>query len=221
MFFYHLLRHFVHAVCAVYFRIEFHGAERVPRDGPVIVAPNHSSYADPIWVSIPIPRRLRYMTWDRMMRVPLLGPLMRAFGSFPVNVDAGDRSALRFSLEHLRSGGALMIFPEGSRTRTGEIQPFKPGVIRLALETGAPIIPVTIVGAYDAYSPQHKFPRPRKLRLYYHEPVRLPRLVGKANKDELKEYMREQAARLHDIVAGRVPEENALGGRRDEAPDKA
>lgn len=208
MFFYHLLRYFVHAVCSIYFRIEFHGAERVPREGAVILAPNHASYADPIWVSIPLTRRLRYMAWDKMFKVPLLGWLMRAFGAFPVNVEAGDRRALRSSLDHLRAGGALMIFPEGSRTRTGRPTAFKPGVVRLALETGAPIVPVTIMGGYRAYSPHHKFPRPGKLKLYYHEPIRLtPPEDG--DKEALKAYLHEQSARLQAIVVGRLASEEA------------
>ncbi len=106
-----------------------------------------------------------------MFRIPLLGPLLRAFGAFPVNVKIGDRGALRLSLEHLQQGGALMIFPEGSRTRTGEMLPFKHGMIRLALESGAPIIPVTIVGGYRALSPQMRFPRPTKVKVYYHVPM--------------------------------------------------
>ena len=86
-------------LCKLYFRVEFEGAARVPCNGPVIVAPNHVSYLDPIWISLPIKRPLHYMTWDRMFKIPLLGPLMRAYGAFPVNVDVGDRGALKHSLQ--------------------------------------------------------------------------------------------------------------------------
>jgi 1-acyl-sn-glycerol-3-phosphate acyltransferase len=209
LFFYNFLRYFVYAVCRIYFRIEFHGADRVPRDGAVILAPNHASYADPILVSIPLRRRLRYMAWDKMFRVPVLGALMRAFGAFPVNITAGDRGALRRSLEHLRSGGALMIFPEGSRTRDGRPMAFKPGIVRLAIETGAPIVPVTIVGAYSAYSPHHTWPRPRKLKLYYHDPVSLTPPPRNGDKELLRAYEFEQAARLQAIVFGRLASDEA------------
>jgi 1-acyl-sn-glycerol-3-phosphate acyltransferase len=164
----------------------------------VIIAPNHASYLDPIWVSLPLRRKLRYMTWERMFRVPILGPLMRAFGAFPVRVELGDRGAIRHSMEHLRSGGALMIFPEGARTRTGQMMPFKPGVIQLALLTGAPIIPVTIIGGYRVLSPWHRIPRPLKVKLYYHEPLQVRPGSGEPG---TKEYLHEQAAVLRSIVA--------------------
>jgi len=201
VFFYHLLRFTVHSICLLYFRIEFHGSERVPLEGPVILAPNHASYLDPIWVSIPVRRRLRYMTWDRMFKIPLLSPLMRAFGAFPVNVKIGDRGALRLSLEHLQQGGALMIFPEGSRTRTGDMLPFKHGVIRLALESGAPIVPVTIVGGYKALSPQMRFPRPAKVKVFYHSPLRL---VLPEQHSEFKSYMRTQASDIERLVGSQL-----------------
>jgi 1-acyl-sn-glycerol-3-phosphate acyltransferase len=79
---------------------------------------------------------------------------------------------------------------------------FKQGAIRLALKTGAPIVPVTIIGGYRAYSRWHRFPRPYKVKVFYHEPIRLSQA---ADEMELKLYMREQAARLQRIVADGLP----------------
>ena len=201
---FNISRWLVKTISRLYFRIEFEGVERVPKSGAMIVAPNHVSYFDPFWVSIPITRPLRYMTWDRMTRLPVLGPLMLAYGSFPVNVERGDRAALKASLEQLRAGGGLMLFPEGSRTLSGRLEAFKPGVIRLALDTGAPIVPVTILGGYRAFSRHHYFPRPFKVRIIYHEPIHLPPL---ADHSKLKEFQQDQAERLQSIVASVLPPE--------------
>jgi 1-acyl-sn-glycerol-3-phosphate acyltransferase len=201
-----LTRYFVSALFRLYFRIEYQGLENVPQEGALIFAPNHVSYLDPIWVSIPIERPLRYMTWDKMTKKPLLGWLIRAYGAFPVKVEngRGDRAALRHSLEHLREGGGLMIFPEGARTRDGILMPFKPGVIRLALDTDAPIVPVTIIGGYDAYAPHHLIPRPYKVKVIYHEPMKLK---WPSEVSGHKEYEREQARKLRRQVASALPRE--------------
>jgi 1-acyl-sn-glycerol-3-phosphate acyltransferase len=203
---YKLTRFVVAAVFNLYFRTEYVGIENVPPEGAMIVAPNHVSYLDPIWVSIPFERPLRYMTWDKMTGLPLLGSLMRAYGAFPVNIESasGDRAALRQSLKHLRAGGGLMIFPEGARTRDGKLMAFKPGVIRLALDTGVPIVPVTIIGGYKTYSPHHIVPRPYKVKVIYHEPIKL---CPPPDDAQLKDYLREEVERLRMIVASALPQE--------------
>jgi 1-acyl-sn-glycerol-3-phosphate acyltransferase len=208
-----LSRFFVSMLFRIYFRIEFAGVENVLREGAMIVAPNHVSYIDPMWVSIPLDRPLRYMTWDKMVGLPLLGWLMRAYGAFPVKVDtpSGDRAALRHSLEHLRAGGGLMIFPEGGRTRDGKLMPFKAGVIRLALDTGVPIVPVTIIGGYEAYSAHHLFPRPYKLKIIYHKPIHL---TPPADVSLHKEYIREQTEKLRSIIASPLPDETLPLGKQ-------
>jgi 1-acyl-sn-glycerol-3-phosphate acyltransferase len=211
---YKLTRFVVSVVFQLYFRTEYIGVEKVPETGAMIVAPNHVSYLDPIWVSIPFERPLRYMTWDKMTGLPLLGNLMRAYGAFPVNIESqsGDRAALRLSIMHLRAGGGLVIFPEGARTRDGKLMPFKAGVIRLALDTGVPIVPVSIIGGYEAYSPHHFYPRPYKLKVIYHEPIILN---PPADKAQMKDYLREEVERLRLIVASALPPEAVpLEGKR-------
>ncbi|MBO0721859.1 MAG: 1-acyl-sn-glycerol-3-phosphate acyltransferase [Blastocatellia bacterium] len=211
---YKLTRLVVAVVFHLYFRTEYLGVEKVPEEGAMIVAPNHVSYLDPIWVSLPFARPLRYMTWDKMTGLPFLGWLMRAYGAFPVNIESpsGDRAALRQSLKHLRAGGGLMIFPEGGRTRDGKLMVFKPGVIRLAFDTGVPIVPVTIVGGYEAYSPHHLFPRPYKLKVIYHEPIKLSPLPEDM---QMKDYLRGEAERLRQIVASALPQEAVPLGREE------
>ena len=197
-----LTRWFALTLFKLYFRIEFEGTQHVPLNGRVILAPNHVSFLDPIWVSTAIKRPLRYMTWDKMTRLPLLGTLMKAYGAFPVNLEKSDRQALKFSLTHLRGGGGLVIFPEGGRTRTGETLAFKAGVIKLALDTQSPVVPVTIIGGYQAYSPHHLFPRPYKLKIVYHEPLHL---AAPQDETQLKVFMQAQAERLQKIVDGALP----------------
>ncbi|HKX26997.1 MAG TPA: lysophospholipid acyltransferase family protein [Blastocatellia bacterium] len=208
-----MTRFFVDIICRLYFRIEFEGVENVPPSGAMIMTPNHVSYIDPIWVSLPLDRPLRYMTWDKMVRLPVLGSMMRAYGAFPVNIDAptGDRAALRHSMAHLRGGGGLMVFPEGGRTRDGKLMPFKAGVIRLALSAEVPLVPVTIIGGYEAYSAHHLFPRPYKLKIVYHKPITL---TPPADNSQLKEYMREESERLRSIIASALPSETLPLGKQ-------
>src|SRR5262245_4308107 len=202
---YKLTRLLVAIFCRLYFRIEFEGSHLAPKEGAVIIAPNHVSYCDPLWVSIPIHRPLRYMTWEKITRVPLLGRLIRVYGAFPVKIEKGDRAALRHSLESLRLGEGLVIFPEGGRTRTGRLMPFKAGVIRVAMEADAPIVPVTIIGGYRAYAPHHIFPRPYKVKVIYHDPIGL---TPPRDGSQMKGYMRAQTEHLQSIVASALPPES-------------
>lgn len=195
------LRPLAYWLSRLLFKIEFHGVENVPPEGACLITPNHISYGDPIWITIPIRRRVYYMAWDKPFEIPLLGPIMRAFGAFPVSLDAADASAQRNALDVLRNGRALVMFPEGGRTRTGKIMPFKMGAFRFALTYGVPIVPVTINGAEKIWPVGRMLPRPGKLVITYHPPIQVERVPEEISKAELKERARAYARKAHEIVA--------------------
>lgn len=152
------------------------------------------------------------MAWDKPFRIPVLGLLMRMFGAFPVNLDvAADTSARREAIELLRSGRALVMFPEGGRTRTGKLMPFKMGAFRMALAHGVPIVPVSIRGADDIWPVGRMLPRTGRLTVTYHPPIQVERIADDATRSELKESARQLARQTHDTVASaldplRVPD---------------
>ena len=170
------------AISLAYFKpahgVRYRGQKNIPEAGPVIVAPNHSTYYDAILVATGIKRRVRTMAWDALFRVPLLGPSIRWFGAFPVDAESYDAQAYKQCLRILLRGGALVIFPEGRRTMGTELAPFEPGVARLALRTGALIVPTTITGAFEAFPRWRKCPRPRwRIIVKFHRPIAPPKNV--------------------------------------------
>lgn len=197
-----VLTPFVWWFCRMLFKIKFHGVDNIPREGACIITPNHVTYADPIWITIPMPRRIYYMAWHKPFRIPVFGLLMRMFGAFPVNLDLpGDASAQREAIELLRRGRALVIFPEGGRTRTGKLMPFKMGAFRLALAHSVPIVPVTINGAGTIWPAGQLLPGRGRLTITYHAPIEVAGLQGEASRLELKERARQLARKTHDVVA--------------------
>jgi 1-acyl-sn-glycerol-3-phosphate acyltransferase len=193
---------FVRWFCRMMFRIEFHGVDNIPHEGACLITPNHVTYADPIWITIPMPRRVYYMAWDKPFRIPVLGLLMRMFGAFPVNLDvAADASAQREAIELLRKGRALVMFPEGGRTRTGKLMPFKMGAFRMALAHGVPIVPVTIKGAETIWPVGQMLPHPGRLTITYHPPIKVERLPEEVSRLEMKERARQLARKTHGVVA--------------------
>lgn len=184
------------------YRMEFEGVENVPEDGPVIFTPNHVTYFDPIWVTVPVKRRIYYMAWDAIFRVPGIRALLRRLGAFPVRLEGHDKSAMVEARCHLSKGHALMIFPEGGRTTTGNLMPFKAGAFRLALFAGATIVPVSIDGAYDTWPTGTYVPRLfGKIRITYHPPIPVPAADDAVDLAELRHRARHLADMAHDVVA--------------------
>ena len=185
----------VRALSRLYFGLSLRGIEHIPAEGPLLITPNHQMYADPVLVTIPVRRPVHYMAWDALFRIPLLSGFIRILRAFPVDIDGTDRRAIRRALTVLRRGEAVMIFPEGSRTFDGAIQPFKLGAFRLAVAAKAPVLPVTISGGTDSWPPGRILPRPGRITITYHPPITAdPALDARRGAVELAERVRAAIA---------------------------
>ena len=137
--------------CRLVYRLHANGLEHVPREGPVILAPNHFSAMDHWFVGIFLPRRVRFMAKSQLFRGPFLEFVMAHAAAFPVRRGQRDEEAIITAITILARNGVLVMYPEGGRSRSGQIgQSARPGVGRLALETGAPVVPVAVSGSEKA-----------------------------------------------------------------------
>ena len=135
------------AATRVFGRLRVYGAERVPRTGGVVIACNHFSWLDPAALGAACPRTMYYMAKIEAHRVPGLGHLIRAFGTFAVRRGESDRVAVRTMRQIVREGKALGLFVEGTRQRSGVPGEIQPGAAMVALQEGVPIVPVALHGS--------------------------------------------------------------------------
>jgi 1-acyl-sn-glycerol-3-phosphate acyltransferase len=178
-----------------YFGVSFHGTQHIPLTGPLVIASNHVSYADPALLSLPVRRPIFYMAMAPLFQIPVFGWLLRRFRAFPVQLESADPRAMREAVRLLQAGEALLIFPEGGRASDGRLQRFKPGAFRLACSLGAPVLPVTITGGYEAWPPHRVFPRPGRITITYHS------LVKGETEGDLREAAQELAERTRAAIA--------------------
>ena len=163
---YRLFRGLLIVIGGLFFGFEVHGAQKIPADGPLIVASNHRQLLDPVFVSMAVPRRLRWMAKKELFAFPL-GRFFYFLGTFPVDRKGGGRAALRTALKLLTEGHALGIFPEGTRRKEGASIEAKSGAALLAARSGAPVVPIF---ACKIPSPAARF-RGERLRIYIGDPM--------------------------------------------------
>lgn len=179
-------------------KFEVVGHEHMPREGGVILASNHLNNADPPAVALAIqPRYPTYMAKREMIGWPILGPAFRAFGAFPVRRGEADLSALRAASEIVRAGAMLVMFPEGTRSRTGGLTRGHPGTALIALRTGAPVLPVAVTGTEGVTWPWI-FLKPCSIahvKVTFGEPFQLP---------PVERVNAEATAQATDIIMRRI-----------------
>ena len=178
------MRPFVRLFSRACWKLKLVGTENIPSEGGLIIASNHQSYIDPFWISIPVNRPVRYLAWSVAFKWPLVGKVITLLGAWPLQVEGSDPAAIRRSLQWLRDGGVLVIFPEGARsTREGTMTRFKAGAVRLALEANVPILPVTIRGGNQVWPRNQTLPRRGAVEIIYHPLQHIVPLAGEETRD--------------------------------------
>jgi 1-acyl-sn-glycerol-3-phosphate acyltransferase len=184
------------------YRLRIEGEHNIPADGPAIIAPNHKSFWDSFFVACATRRDVRFMGKSELFQ-GWQGPLLVRLGAFPVRRGESDQEALDTARTILRQGGVLALFPEGTRVRDPEgLGSPKRGAGRLALETGAPIVPAAITGTERLF--MGPLPRPVRVQIAFGEPIPVeglqptPEEAARITRDELWPEVEE---RFESLVA--------------------
>jgi len=158
----------------VYFRLGRIGREHIPAEGAVIIASNHRSFLDPFVIGTMARRPMYYVAKQEMFTRPWRSWVLSSLGAFPVERGTGDAAMIETATAILERGDILLMFPEGTRTRPGPLGKPKRGAARLALQTGAPVVPVAVIGT-EAVRRGWRI-RPHKVRIRAGRPLRFPRV---------------------------------------------
>ncbi len=213
--FYYIARGLLWGVFKLLTRWQVKGKENVPKEGPVLVVANHVNLADPPLLGVSLGRKVIFMAKEELFRSSLGAYFVSGLGAFPVHRGKLDRQALRRSQQVLADGLALAMFPEATRSRSARLKKAMPGSALIACRSGAPILPVGIIGTEQIKGGSWVLRRPR-LTINIGKPFSLPPVDGKLTREKLVEYtdlIMQHIAELlppqyRGIYAGKVSSED-------------
>jgi 1-acyl-sn-glycerol-3-phosphate acyltransferase len=183
-------------IFAVYFRWRVFNPERVPLTGPVILASNHASFLDPPLIGSGIHRHISYLARDNIFKSPIAAAILRSWEVVPVDRDGGSGRGLKRILQRLQENGAIILFPEGTRTRDGQLNPVRSGIGLTVIKSNAPVVPARVFGTHDAYGPHRPVPLPKRVAVKYGHPMKFEALRAEAamcSKQRVKEIYQQVA----------------------------
>ena len=177
---------FAWAVCRILFKLLFRlkvvGKENIPRKGPALIAPNHISFLDPIAVGVATKGQMYYMAHQALFAIPLLGWLLKNLNSFPVKRGRPDPQAMRMALGILKRGKMLLVFPEGTRSLDGKLQPGRRGVGMLSFRSKVAVIPALVVGSDRALPVDARWIRMERIEVRFGKAIPWEEFPGGENR---------------------------------------
>ena len=204
------------AMYAVYFRWRVLHPERVPETGAVLLAANHASFIDPPLVGSALPRECTFMARATLFRFGPTRWLLNQWQAVPIDRDGGGASGMKRIVAALNNGRAVILFPEGTRTRDGQLQPVRSGVGMIVIKSEAPVVPVRVWGTFEAYGRAVRFPKPVRVTVKYGEPLHFSELRAEAktcSKERLKEIYQQIANEIMAAIARMEPKRDDRGDR--------
>lgn len=161
------------------YRVRYSGLENVPLEGGALVVANHQSHFDPPVVGAGFPRQMSFLARHSLFHSPQFGWLIRSLNAIPLDREGGGMAGMKETLRQLKRGEAVLIFPEGTRSSDGQMAPFRAGFATLALRAKATLVPVSIVGAFEAWPRQRRFPGPGRIHVHFGLPLSPEQLQGR------------------------------------------
>lgn len=178
------------------------GAANVPRRGSVLIVSNHQSYLDPLLLALGLKRELTFMARRSLFRNRWFGMLIRALNAFPVTRSGSDAGALREAVNRLKNGWALVVFPEGTRTRDGSIGPFQHGASLIARRASVPVVPAVLEGPFRAW-PRRGGMRLERLSVAFGKAL-MPDEYTNLSREAFTRRLRETMLDMHERLRERA-----------------
>lgn len=186
-----LVRFVLYLWMRIFHALQFRGLKNIPASGAVVIAANHPSYFDPVVLSLATGRLVRFFALADILKVPLVGWFAKQWGILPVYRGGDNEPTVQKALRVLERGGAIGIFPEGRRSLKWAMGPAKPGVGRLALQSGALIVPCVIYGTWKAWPHLTALPHPAKVVVDFLPPIKPEGPDTKENHQRIAEQIRQ------------------------------
>jgi len=199
----------------IFHGLQFSGTENIPKSGPVIIAGNHPSYYDTVVLSLATTRHVRFFALADILKVPVIGWFGRQWGILPVYRGGDNEPTVQKALRILQRGGAIGIFHEGRRSLQYAMGLARPGVGRLAVQSGAVVVPCVIYGTWKAWPRLTALPHPAKIVVHFLPPIPVDPTDTRENHERIAQQVREVV--VADQLKHRVGP--APDGSPKEAPD--
>jgi 1-acyl-sn-glycerol-3-phosphate acyltransferase len=199
----------VRALARLLFRLQIVGAQHVPSSGGLLIAANHASYLDIPMLGCALPRRVSFL--GRMdLFSGLVGAVLRYLGWIPIRRGRVDRKAFDDAVRRLKAGQVVVVYPEGSRSQDGQLQPGKPGVGMILEAAGCPVMPALLDGTYEALPPGAKWIRLRPIRVVFGAPMDFSPELKAASEETKKVVYQQISQEIMDRIAELRDEESRI-----------